>query len=69
MKLTPSLLPKQIDKSKGFESWYYEEKNGISIYSVRYPNREVGRIGKRKLLTAISRIYGIDFSKMLRDKK
>lgn len=64
--LAPLLKPHQIDKSEQFEAWYYEDEKGIEIYSVRYPNRHIGRISKRKLLGVVSRIYGVDFKQFIR---
>jgi hypothetical protein len=64
-----SLKPHQIDKSINFESWFYEDEGGIEVYSTRYPQRSVGRISKRKLLGVLSRIYQVDFSKYIKEKK
>lgn len=45
--------------------YYYEEKNSISVYSDR---GFVGFIGKHILLKSLSRIYGIDFFKLIPKK-
>ena len=60
------LAPHQMDKSEKFESWFYEDEKGIEIYSVRYPDRKVGKISKRKLLGVLSRIYNVDFKKYIK---
>ena len=60
------LKPHQIKPNN--ESWFYEDRKGIHIYH-NGTTKSVGIITKRKLLGVLSRIYQIDFAKIVQAKK
>lgn len=67
-KLEPDRKPHNVAyKEVGGLStaWYYEEKNSISIYNDK---GFVAFIGKHNLLKSLSKIYGIDFFKLVPKK-
>jgi len=64
MNLKPSLQPQNINP----EFWYYEDKRSLEFYMDKLPSGKLGRIRASTMLKSLSRIYGVDFSKYIKQE-
>lgn len=64
-RLKPSLKPQNINPN----FWYYEDKRSLDFYiTPRQSESNCGRVRTSKLLKSLSRIYGIDFNKIVKQQ-
>ncbi len=65
-ELKPLRKPQNINS--GF--WYYEDKRGLDFYiDPKQTEANCGTIRASRLLKSLSRIYGIDFNKIVKGVK